>query len=108
MILPTTFSYEGYAARLLTTQELDKACTLAIDNGSTKSGVLKNCNWLVEKTNYDGSGTRGYFLETPRTSSSSAIWGVDPGYMNVGGTRSASSAYGIRPVIEVSKINIEF
>ena len=107
--LPTTYSYEGYAARLLTAQEINTACGITV--GSYTNGELDTCNYLMENTKYSNStmGTHGYWLETPRASSSSHVWYV------LGGSRYVStssvnttSVRGIRPAIEILKSDISF
>jgi len=107
--LPTAFSYEGYAARLLTAQEINSACNITV--GSYNSGELDNCKYLMENTKYSNSslGTYGYWLETPYAATSGSSWfvnGIDRrvNYYNA----SYSGSYGLRPAIEVLKTDIEF
>ena len=44
--LPTNFSYSGYAARLITAQEINFACGVTVGNKET--GELRNCEYLFE------------------------------------------------------------
>ena len=44
------FSYSGTAARLLTAQEVNRACGITV--GSYKTGELDNCKYLMENTKY--------------------------------------------------------
>ena len=107
--LPTAFSYEGYAARLLTFQEVAQAC--GGDGDPTSLGELDNCNYLMENTTYSNSslGAYGYWLETPYATSSSNVWSVLARYRYVINDRASSSGnFGVRPVIEVLKTDIEF
>jgi len=107
--LPTAFSYEGYAARLLTAQEINTACGITV--GSAITGELDTCNYLIENTRYsNGSlGSNGYWLETPYASNSSDVWGV------YGDSRSVYYYYafytggrGVRPAIEILKSEIQY
>ena len=108
--LPTTFSYEGYAARLLTAQEVNLGCEITV--GSTSAGeISKKCQFLMENTKYSSDSilTGGLWLETPRASHSSAVW-----YSNQNGRFFISyngndhSIVGVRPAIEVLKTNISY
>ena len=108
--LPTTFSYEGYAARLLTAQEVNLGCEITV--GSTSAGeISKKCQFLMENTKYSSDSilTGGLWLETPRANHSSAVW-----YSNQNGRFFISynsndhSIVGVRPAIEVLKTNISY
>ena len=103
--LPSNFSYSGYAARLLTVQEVNKACNIIIKSAVNE---LKNCNFLMENTRYSNSSIYGYWLETVYSSSSSNGWPVNGFNAYVGKDPVSAGFYGIRPVIEVPKINIEY
>ena len=100
-----TFSYAGYAGRLLTLKELRTACPSA----STSTGSLSSCAYLMENTKY-GDSTRsnyGYWLEMPRASNSRTAWrvrGYDRFVSN--STVSNSGGFGARPAIEVLKSKI--
>jgi len=107
--LPNDFSYAGYASRLLTTQEVEKACNITV--GSYKDGELDNCNYLMENTKYSSSHVNnyGYYLENPLSSWSEKVWFVDSGTRSVSReTVSLAVLDGVRPAIEVSKTNIEY
>ena len=107
--LPTAFSYEGYAARLLTAQEINSACNITA--GSLKTGELDNCNYLMENTKYSNSSleTDGYWLETPRVASSVGSWNVNSNFRYLDGTSvSYSGSSGSRPAIEVLKTDIDY
>jgi len=107
--LPTAFSYEGYAARLLTAQEINSACNITV--GSYNSGELDNCNYLMENTKYSNSslGTNGYWLETPNAANSNFSWNVLSGNRSVNSSSASySDNYGSRPAIEVLKSEIQY
>lgn len=107
--LPSSFSYQNYVSRLLTTKELSKACNITI--GSIVTGKLDNCNYLLEETRYSKtSSSLGYWLETPLSSTKNAAFGI------IGTDRSdttsvktsATGNFGVRPVIEVPIDNIDY
>ena len=106
--LPSSFSYAGYAARLITSQEINKACNSSIGNNVV--GELDTCNYLLENTGYAVSlGTRrsGYWIESPVSSQSTHGWMVGCMGRNVY-TSYVTNGNPVRPVIEVSKKNIEY
>ena len=109
VILPDSFSYQGKASRLLTIQEINSACNISA--GRYVSGELNNCNYLMENTTYSNSsiGNYGYWIENPLYGYSKYAWHVDSYHQYVGdGIVSKAIDYGVRPVIEVSKSNIEY
>ena len=74
---PSAFSYEGYAARLLTFQELKNSIDTYIP--TWKSGELNNYLFFVEKTSFADGNTStfdGYWLETARFGLSKYAWFV--------------------------------
>ena len=108
--LPTAFSYEGYAARLLTAQEVNVGCGFTV--GSRNTGELsKQCKYLMENTKYSNSsnGTYGEWLETPHVANSNNVWDVG-GYVRYvnNGYANYSSNFGVRPAIEVAKTDISY
>ena len=107
--LPTAYSYSGYAARLLTAQELMSGCGGLSQVGSS-IGELDTCNYLMENTIYAKSsiGSHGHWLESPNASYSSNVWSVNGYYRFVTYNYYVvnSSYYGARPTIEVPKANI--
>ena len=108
--LPTAFSYEGYAARLLTAQEVNAGCGFTI--GSWNTGELsKKCKYLMENTKYSNASNKAYgeWLESPRAAYSDYVWFV------YGTTRNVDNSYagsadgdGVRPAIEVLKSDISY
>ena len=101
-----SFSYEGYAARLLTVQEVNSACGITV--GSFTTGELDSCQYLLENTRYTNSSlTYGYWLETPRSSNATIAWSVNSNNRSVDyASASNSNYYGVRPAIEVLKSKI--
>ena len=108
--LPTTFSYAGYAARLITAQEVSAGCGFTV--GIYTTGELSSkCKYLMENTKYSSSSlkTLGGWLESPTASYSLGVWSV------YASGRGVSSYYvgnadgaGVRPAIEVLKSNISY
>ncbi len=108
--LPTAFSYEGYAARLLTAQEVSTGCGFTVGN-STIGELSKQCKYLMENTKYSNSsnGTYGEWLETPLVANSNNVWDVGGYGRYVNNVyASYSSNFGVRPAIEVAKTNIDY
>ena len=109
--LPTAFSYEGYAARLLTAQEVSAGCGFTV--GSVAVGELSSkCKYLMENTIYSSSSlkTYGVWLESPSASESNYAWHVHAVARYVSNSNYVANARGIgvRPAIEVSKTNIDY
>ena len=108
-LLPDSFSYSGKAARLLTTQEINKAC--GIEAGHWITGELDTCNYLMENTKYSNASIKnyGYWLENARSDNSAHAWLVYGYYRHVANsTVSNAGGYGVRPAIEVLKSNISY
>ena len=108
--LPTTFSYVGYAARLLTVQEVSNGCGFTV--GSFTNGELSSkCKYLMENTKYSSSSLKTYggWLESPYASKPSGAWIVNADLRSVNSySVSGAGYYGVRPAIEVSKTNIDY
>ena len=108
--LPTTFSYEGYAARLLTAQEVSAGCGFTVGS-QTKGELSAKCKYFMENTKYSSSGleTYGGWLESPNLSSSNIIWYIYSQTRSVDtGLVTNTNSRGVRPVIEVAKTDIEY
>ena len=106
--LPTAFSYEGSAGRLITGKEIFSGCY----NGSAliNTGSLSDkCKFLFEGTKYADSSkaTYGSWLESPLTSVSSSVWVVGVSYRYLRNVVSTDIARGVRPVIDVPKFKID-
>lgn len=109
--LNSAFSYEGYAARLLTTKELESACGITV--GSNTKGELDSCSFIMENTKFtnDSNATQGFWLETPYTGSTNTnnVHTIYSSYRDVGsGESDILGSYGVRPVIEIYKSRIEY
>ena len=103
------FSYEGYAARLLTYQEVVTACGSAKTPETT--GYLENCEYLMENTYFtkSSSSTYGFWLETPASGSLSSVTGVYSTNRNINFlSLGLTTYYGTRPAIEVSIDELEY
>ena len=107
--LPTGFSYEGYAARLLTTQEIEAACNITV--GSYTTGKLDSCNYLIENTRFFNPllATRGYWLENARSDTYHLTITITGEYRAFGSANThLTDYYGVRPAIEVLKTDIQY
>lgn len=126
------FSYAGYAARLLTIQELGKACGLDVAKyigigysyGFNQS--LHECNYLLENTNSDlsyywlESPSAEYYMEYTTDFNYRYAWQVDIyrsmvariDYVEYGdygsSTIETNEFIGVRPAIEVAKTDISY
>ena len=111
--LPTAYDYSGYAARLLTGQELMSGCGFTtLDVGAGITGELDSCNYLMENTKYASEDIENYgpWLETPYVNDFNYIWYVDGTYRGANVHTAYPSPYycGVRPTIEVPKANIAY
>ena len=104
------FTYTNKAARLLTTQEVVDSCSGMTRVGTSSSGELMPCNWLLENTGVfeSTSGLRsGFWLETPRSDDSIGVWDVYSLYAGVGANYANDSIDdGVRPVITIKTASI--
>ena len=99
------FSYSGYAARLLTVQEVNKGCGIT----SMKIGELDTCKYLMENTNYSANSEAiGIWLETADSSRINYAKYLNAGYRCLDGAISLGTAYGVHPVIEVLKSKVSY
>jgi hypothetical protein len=104
--LPTNFSYVGYAARLITYEEVNTGCYDGTTAITTTKGLSSKCQYLYENTRYISSTYKDYWLETPNSSYSNYVWRVDA-MLNLVGFGNAG-VFGVRPAIEVLKSDIEY
>lgn len=108
--LPTNFSYDGYSARLLTFQEVDRGCYST--TYTTWDGAFDEmCQFLMEGTTFsnNSSGIPYVWLETPAFSSSSDTqhsYSLGPKERSVESPLYANKLYGVYPAIEVLKADI--
>ncbi len=108
---PEVFSYSKYAARFLTLAEVKKLVDFYIP--TWKNGELNDHVYLVENTNFskkDNSKFDGYWLETPRNTMSSHSWIIYATARRVHSieVQRTDVLVGVRPVIEVPKIDISY
>ncbi len=107
----SAFSYAGYAARLLTYQEVYNGCYDGTTSLTSAGGLSSKCKYLMENTTYSSSSltTYGEWLESSDSSYSSSAWSVDTYNRGFGNSPAFSAdTYGVRPAIEVSKTNIDY
>ena len=106
----SAFSYEGYAARLLTAQEVSSGCGFTVGN-RTDGELSSKCKYLMENTKYSSNslGTYGEWLESPNASLSDRAWPVYAGFRIVDNySVDQPTGFGVRPAIEVLKSNISY
>ena len=102
------FSYEGYAARPITYQEVVSVCGTGTP---TATNYLNNCKYLLENTS-----SRGYWLETRYAESCTSMCYNGAWYTQSGSSYSNNlqfagahmTNYGARPAIEVPKTKISY
>ena len=107
---PSNFSYSGYAARLLTIEEIRQA-TGNPSIPTWKKGELNSFTYLLENTKFSSSSNPAWawWVENPRSGYPDYAWNVSGGNRIVGdGPVSNAGDYGVRPAIEVSKTNMEY
>jgi hypothetical protein len=107
--LSDSFSYTGYSARLLTTQEINTGCSITVGN-KTIGELSSKCQYLMENTKYTNSSyIYGYWLEIPYATSSNIAWIVNVQNRSVRYNEVyRTDNIGVRPVIEVLKSDIEY
>ena len=100
------FSYQGYAARFITVDEIKEACEIAIVLGDTRGQLVSSCTYLLENTEYSSSNTvQEYWTETVASGSNAfLVSGFVRGLISV----PITTAYGVRPAIEVLKSNMSY
>lgn len=108
----TGFSYDGYAARFLTYQEVETGCYDETTTINSTGGLSSKCRFLFENTKYSNSsiGSYGSWLETPHgiipASYAWHTYSTSRRVVNSGITDYINTNQGVRPVIEVSKSNM--
>lgn len=109
-ILPKDFSYSGYAARILTLNEIVKGLNLEPNVDFMTFYYLKNYYFLLENTMFAqaNSPSPGWKFENPGNNSSVSSW-VMIYFGDVMNLRlSVNLSYGVRPAIEVPKSKISY
>ena len=106
--LPTEYSYAGYAARFLTVNEVKNGCKLSSIN--EKEQLDNKCEFLLENTAFSDSNLdMSYWLENPLSSDTGISWTIESQQRYIGQRGvNPGAGFGVRPVIEVSKTNIEY
>ena len=107
---PSNFSYTGYAARLLTIEEVRQGTGLT-SIPDWKIGELDNFTYLLENTKFasNSNSAWSWWLENARSDDSAHAWHVNCSYRYAGSiTVSNVGEDGVRPAIEVLKTNIEY
>ena len=108
--LPTAFSYSGYAARLLTYQEVWNGCYSYDKTPTSIGGLEAKCQFLMEGTNFSNSSlaSNGPWLESPIASNSYYASYVLAHARYLDFDYVGSSINGARPTIEVLKSEISY
>ena len=107
---PSNFSYSGYAARLLTIQEVRQGTGIT-SIPTWKVGELDNFTYLLENTKFasNSNSAWAWWLENARSDNSANAWDVRGSHRFVyGNTVSNAGDYGVRPAIEVLKSDISY
>lgn len=109
----TGFNYEGYAARLLTYQEIKNGCYDETTAITSSDGLNTNCLFLFENTSYsydlDDSEPDGYWIENVSNIDGDTAYYVDSYYRRVDynsiydADTDSTDYEGVRPVIDVPK-----
>ena len=108
--LPSNFSYEGYAARLLTVEEIRQA-TRKSNIPTLEVGELNNAIYLMENTRFSSknNGPWAWWLENSSSNYSNMAQNASGNTCNVNGNYvQDAGGNGVRLAIEVSKINIDY
>ena len=107
---PSNFSYAGYAARLLTIQEVRQGTGIT-SIPTWKVGELDNFTYLLENTKFasNSNSAWAWWLENARSAYSTRAWGVLGHSRDVSNyTVSNAGDHGVRPAIEVLKSDISY
>ena len=108
--LTSNFSYSGYAARLLTVEEIKQA-TGKDSIPTWQTGELNNVIYLMENTRFSSKNNASWawWLENSSSSTSNMASNVSGNTCNINGNYvQDTSGNGVRPAIEVLKTNIEY
>ncbi len=107
--LPSSFSYEGKAARFLTEKELYNGSIPTANSHSV--GLLRNHLFYFENTQFENDHIEidGYWLEEAYSSTGDQAWVVDGALVTpYFSDTNYSVGYGVRPVIDVPKSRIDY
>ena len=112
-VAKSDFIYEGYSARLLTFQEIEAACGKQ-NLTNWPANELKNCEYLLENTNFVNSTYVSYGIETlidSRRYIGFVVDGINIRLFyanNSNKVDSSSKPIGVRPVIDILKTDMVF
>ena len=106
------FSYEGYAARLLTIQEVRLGCGSNIPTWQQRE-LSTTCKYLLENTRYtDSTKSNGEWLENPAGGKYNLAFCIEGNHGRTNNSdvnlQNTSYGFGVRPAIEVLKSNISY
>lgn len=107
---PSNFSYAGYAARLLTIQEVRQGTGIT-SIPTWEVGELDNFTYLLENTKFASKSNSAWawWLENARSGNSTDAWDVLGNRRDVDSSNvSNGSDLGVRPAIEVLKSDISY
>ena len=107
---PSNFSYAGYAARLLTIEEVRQGTGIT-SIPTWEVGELDNFTYLLENTKFASKSNSAWawWLENARSDNSTNAWHVYGFYRHVyNNTVSNGGDIGVRPAIEVLKSDISY
>ena len=108
--LPTSFSYSGYAARLLTFQEAFQGCNTFAETYiyTPDIGIGDKCLFLLTGTYFSSYSNNIYasYLETPIANSSTDVGIANPSQAILSSIDARGPNFGVRPVIEIPKSQI--
>ena len=105
--LPTKFSYEGYSARLLTSNEIRSNCSSCDAKGCSFYYAQYECEFLLENTRYESRDKPSWlWLEEPLSDSSTkAMTLMYNGSMSEQTVSTLVNTV-VKPVIEVPKYKL--
>ncbi|MBQ2639338.1 MAG: hypothetical protein IJF92_01040 [Bacilli bacterium] len=114
-----TINYSGYAARMVTTQEIERACNDTMANisnitGGAQYGIIYNkCNYLLENGQFTYFSTTGYnrsavTFENVYSGNSAEVFYISGWGRLIGHSNANNNWYGVHPVIEVPKSKISY
>ena len=107
---PSNFSYAGYAARLLTIEEVRQGTGIT-SIPTWEVGELDNFTYLLENTKFASKSNSAWawWLENARSGNSTDAWDVLGNRRHVDSSNvSNGSDLGVRPAIEVLKSDISY
>ena len=106
----SNFNYVGYAARLLTYQEVSQGCYDGTTAINLDGGLKSKCIFLMENSKYSDNSnpSHGPWLESPSSSYSNSAWRIRSDWRKVITNNTSNVDNGARPAIEVQLSEIEY